>query len=83
MRKDETIVYVDKQIGQHAPRWMLNQPVARMTNGLFVRWLLHDQKVQGAILLRQPDRDLYAWEKVAIEQSAALLSLEMERQRTV
>lgn len=83
MREDETIVYVDKQVGQHAPQWMLNQPLARTANGLFVRWLLHDQKVQGAILLRQADRDLYAWEKVAIEQSAALLSLEMERQRTV
>jgi purine catabolism regulator len=74
---------MDKQIGQQAPQSMIQQPITKNPNGDYIRWLLQGNIVKGAIFLRQLNRDLHVWEKVAIEQSAALLSLEMERQRTV
>lgn len=80
----EDVWLVDKQIGQPAPHWMTKQPpLERARNGGFVRWLLNGSVICGAIVLAQLDRELHPWEKVALEQSAAFLSLEMERHRTV
>ncbi|MED4750974.1 PucR family transcriptional regulator [Brevibacillus choshinensis] len=75
--------WIDKQCGQQSPLSLLKQPLAPLENGSYVRWLHLGQHIQGGILLKELHRDLHGWEKVAIEQSAALLSLEMERQRTV
>ncbi|MED1782370.1 PucR family transcriptional regulator ligand-binding domain-containing protein [Brevibacillus fortis] len=72
-----------KLYGQRAPIRLTQEPLRRQKEGVHVRWLLHDQTVQGAIMIGQRERDLYAWEKVAIEQSAALLSLEIQRQRAI
>lgn len=74
---------VDRECGLPAPHHLLAQPLVTPAAGTAIRWLLLSQQVYGAILIQQSDRELYAWEKVAIEQSAALLSLELERQRTV
>ncbi|MED1800091.1 PucR family transcriptional regulator [Brevibacillus porteri] len=74
---------LDKLYGQRAPIRLTQEPLSRQKEGIHVRWLLHDQIVQGTIIIGQRERDLYAWEKVAIEQTAALLSLEMQRQRAI
>ncbi|MFF2527786.1 PucR family transcriptional regulator [Brevibacillus sp. NPDC058079] len=74
---------LDKLYSQRAPIRLTQEPLSRQKEGIHVRWLLHDQIVQGTIIIGQVERDLYAWEKVAIEQSAALLSLEMQRQRAI
>lgn len=74
---------IGQKFGQTASRHLGIHPLAKSANGYPIRWLLHEQKVQGAIVVGQMDRELHAWEKVAIEQSAALLSLEMERMRSV
>ncbi|MFS0916285.1 PucR family transcriptional regulator [Brevibacillus sp. 179-C 1.1 NHS] len=73
----------DKLYGQRAPVRLTHEPLSRLNEGPHIRWLLQDQIVQGAIVIGQIERDLYTWEKVAIEQSAALLSLEMQRQRAI
>ncbi|WDV97791.1 PucR family transcriptional regulator [Brevibacillus parabrevis] len=73
----------DIPLGQAASPSMLKNPLVKRADGRHVRWLLQERNVQGAICTGIIERDLYAWEKVAIEQSAALLSLEIERQRSV
>ncbi|QRG69996.1 PucR family transcriptional regulator [Brevibacillus choshinensis] len=77
------IAWIERQCGQPAPLSLMSQPLVPLENGSYIRWLLCGQQIQGGILLGDLHRDLHSWEKVAIEQSAALLSLEMERQRTV
>ncbi|MGN7471158.1 PucR family transcriptional regulator [Brevibacillus sp. SAFN-007a] len=72
-----------QRFGQTASHHLRMHPLTKGDDGCHIRWLLHDQKVQGAIILGQIDRELHAWEKVAIEQCAALLSLEIERMRSV
>ncbi|USG63426.1 helix-turn-helix domain-containing protein [Brevibacillus ruminantium] len=48
-----------------------------------VRWLTHHHNREGAIVLWEMARKLHSWEKVALEQAAALLTLEIERHYTV
>ena len=55
----------------------------KFANGFWVRWLLTGGAVSGAIIAAELEKELRPWEKVALEQSAALLSLEIERHRSV
>ncbi|MEJ8544777.1 PucR family transcriptional regulator [Brevibacillus borstelensis] len=48
-----------------------------------IRWLAHNNHRVGAIVLWNITRELFPWENVALEQTAALLSLEIERHYTV
>ncbi|MFY0545962.1 PucR family transcriptional regulator [Brevibacillus sp. H7] len=48
-----------------------------------IRWLVSENSKEGAILLWNVCRELHPWEKVAIEQAAALISLEIQRQKTI
>ena len=79
----EELSKVDKQFAQSAPRSMTKPLLEKFQNGIWVRWLLTGGVISGAIVAAEMERELHPWEKVALEQSAALLSLEIERHRTV
>lgn len=79
----QSIAWIERQCGHPAPPAIMNQPLVLLENGSYLRWVLCGQQIQGGIIIDGLHRDLHSWEKVAIEQSAALLSLEMQRQQTV
>lgn len=74
---------LEKLLGRTGPNVSTREPLTRYRDRHLIRWLLHHGETQGAILLWEVERDLHPWEKVAIEQTAALLSLEIERHQTV
>ncbi|MED1874470.1 PucR family transcriptional regulator [Brevibacillus borstelensis] len=61
----------------------MHSQLSRYRDQHLIRWLVHNNRREGAVVLWNVTRELFPWENVALEQTAALLSLEIERHYTV